>query len=95
MGVEETGGTAYLALYPAQLFLAVEHAVEFTHASRTRPRHRQRPINILLPRAGRRASSLREVLCVLTLILRYTFLPLRTSLLRQIIIRVCEVLACS
>ena len=95
MGVEETGGSAYLALYPSQLFLAVEHAVEFTHASRTRPRHRQRPINIFLPRAGRRASGLREVLCVLTLILRYTFLPLRTSLLRQIIIRVCEVLACS
>ena len=82
MGVEETGGNAYLALYPAQFFLAVEHTVEFTHASRTRPRHRQCPINILLPCTGRLARSLREVLCVLTLILRYAFLPLRTSLLR-------------
>ena len=57
--------------YSAQFFLAVEHAVEFTHAGRTRPRYRQRPF----PRARTytRTSILREVLCVLTLILRYAF----------------------
>ena len=49
MGLRETGGNAYLALYSSQLFLAVEHAVEFTHAGRARPRPRQRPIDIPLP----------------------------------------------
>ena len=39
-GGEVTGGNAYLALYSAQFFLAVENAVEFTHAGRARPRHR-------------------------------------------------------
>ena len=31
---------------PRAVFLAVEHAVEFTRTSRARLRHRQRPINI-------------------------------------------------
>ena len=71
----------YLALYSAQFFLAIEHAVEFTHVGRARPRRCKRPIDISLPPTCTR-TRFREVLCVLTLILRHAFFPLRTSLLR-------------
>ena len=86
----------YLARYPSQFFLAVQHAVEFGHASRARPRHRQRPIGTLLVRACTRTRTCRlcKVLCVLTLV-RYALLLLRSSLLRQIIIHVCATSAYS
>ena len=78
-GGEVTGGNAYLALYPAQFLLAVEHAVDLLTVL----------IHIIpLPRACTRthARSLREVLRVPTLVLRYPFFPLRTNLIRQIIV---------